>query len=186
MKARFCYRLGHERIYDHMMLDGLEDAYDTRKAMGVFSKKCIDKYQFSRKELDDFPLTSLTRAKKTNEDRTFSKEIVPITVKYTKETIEVIHDENALKAKPEKISHLKLAFKADGSVTAENSSSISDGAAAALILMGLSDAKKLNIRPMEKIVGHFTHAQEPTWFTTAPINTIQSFLGKIGWKKRRG
>lgn len=181
MKARFGYRMGHHQIYDHMMLDGLEDAYEKGTAMGVFAEKCVEKYHFSRKDLDDFATTSLLRAKKANEDGSFDAEIVPMTVKSGKETIEVKHDENALQAKPEKIPQLKPAFIPDGKITAANSSSISDGAAA-VVLMRLSEAKRLNLTPLAKIVGHFTYAQEPAWFTTAPISAIKGLLEKIHWK----
>ncbi|ACJ18380.1 acetyl-CoA C-acyltransferase [Coxiella burnetii] len=182
MKARFGYRLGHDRIYDHMMLDGLEDAYDKGKAMGVFAEKCVDKYQFTREALDKFAIESLLRAKKANENGSFAPEIVPITITHQRETLTVDHDENAMKANPEKIPQLKPVFKADGAVTAANSSSISDGAAA-VTLMRLSEAKRLNIQPLAKIIGHFTYAEDPSWFTTAPIGAIRGLLKKISWKK---
>lgn len=180
-KARFGYRMGHSQIYDHMMLDGLEDAYDKGKPMGYFAEKCVDKYGFSREELDKFAITSLMRAKKANEDGGFTAEIVPMTVKVGKESFEVRHDENALNAKPEKIPQLKPAFVPDGKVTAANSSSISDGAAA-LVLMRLSEAKRLKLKPLAKIVGHATYAQDPAWFTTAPISAIKNLLKKINWQ----
>ncbi|ABS77803.1 acetyl-CoA acetyltransferase [Coxiella burnetii] len=182
MKARFGYRLGHDRIYDHMMLDGLEDAYDKGKAMGVFAEKCVDKYQFTREALDKFAIESLLRAKKANENGSFAPEIVPITITHQRETLTVDHDENAMKANPEKIPQLKPVFKADGAITAANSSSISDGAAA-VTLMRLSEAKRLNIQPLAKIIGHFTYAEDPSWFTTAPIGAIRGLLKKISWKK---
>ena len=182
MKARFGYRLGHDRIYDHMMLDGLEDAYDKGKAMGVFAEKCVDKYQFTREALDKFAIESLLRAKKANENGSFAPEIVPIIITHQQETLTVEHDENAIKANPEKIPQLKPVFKADGVITAANSSSISDGAAA-VTLMRLSEAKKLNIYPLAKIIGHFTYAEDPSWFTTAPIGAIRGLLKKISWKK---
>lgn len=181
-KARFGYRLGHAEIYDHMMLDGLEDAYDKGKAMGIFAEQCVEKYKISREELDKFAIESLKRAKKANDYGNFLEEIVPITVKTRKETIEVRHDENAMKAKPEKIPNLRPAFKKGGKVTAANSSSISDGAAA-VVLMRASEAKKRNLQPLAKIVGHATHSQEPAWFTTAPIGAIQNLLKKINWRK---
>ncbi len=183
MKARFGYRLGHDRIYDHMMLDGLEDAYDKGKAMGVFAEKCVDKYQFTREALDKFAIESLLRAKKANENGSFAPEIVPITITHQRETLTVDHDENAMKANPEKIPQLKPVFKADGAVTAANSSSISDGAAA-VTLMRLSEAKRLNIQPLAKIIGHFTYAEDPSWFTTAPIGAIRGLLKKIYLEKR--
>ncbi len=181
MKARFGYRMGHNTVYDHMMLDGLEDAYDKGRPMGYFAEKCVEKYHFTRKAMDEFAIESLKRAKKANEDGTFTKEIVPVTVKMQKETVEVTKDENAMNAKPEKIPLLKPAFTENGTVTAANSSSISDGAAA-LVLMRLSEAKKMNVNPIAKIVGHYSHAQEPSWFTTAPIGAIKGLLEKIGWK----
>jgi acetyl-CoA C-acetyltransferase len=180
-KARFGYRMGHSQIYDHMMLDGLEDAYDKGKPMGYFAEKCVDKYHFTREALDEFAATSLMRAKKANMDGSFSAEIVPIDVKVGKETITALHDENAMNAKAEKIPQLKPAFVADGKITAANSSSISDGAAA-VVLMRLSEAKRLKLKPLAKIVGHATYAQEPAWFTTAPIGAIKNLLKKINWQ----
>ncbi|WP_423062313.1 acetyl-CoA C-acyltransferase [Candidiatus Paracoxiella cheracis] len=181
-KARFGYRLGHAEIYDHMMLDGLEDAYDKGKAMGVFAENCVEKYHATREAMDKFALESLHRAKKANEDGTFSEEIVPITIKTRTEDITVTQDENAMKANPEKIPKLRTAFKKEGKVTAANSSSISDGAAA-VVLMKASEAKKRHLKPLAKIVGHATHSQEPAWFTTAPIGAIQNLLQKINWNK---
>lgn len=181
-KARFGYRLGHAEIYDHMMLDGLEDAYDKGKAMGVFAENCVEKYHATREAMDKFAIESLHRAKKANEDGTFSEEIVPITVKTRTEDITVTQDENAMKANPEKIPKLRPAFKKEGKVTAANSSSISDGAAA-VVLMKASEAKKRHLKPLAKIVGHATHSQEPAWFTTAPIGAIQNLLQKINWNK---
>ncbi len=181
-KARFGYRLGHAEIYDHMMLDGLEDAYDKGKAMGVFAENCVEKYHATREAMDKFAIESLHRAKKANEDGTFSEEIVPITVKTRTEDITVTQDENAMKANLEKIPKLRPAFKKEGKVTAANSSSISDGAAA-VVLMKASEAKKRHLKPLAKIVGHATHSQEPAWFTTAPIGAIQNLLQKINWNK---
>lgn len=180
-KARFGYRMGHSQIYDHMMLDGLEDAYDKGKPMGYFAEKCVDQYHFTREALDDYATTSLQRAKKANMDGSFAAEIVPIDVKVGKETVTVLQDENAMHAKPEKIPQLKPAFVPTGKVTAANSSSISDGAAA-VVLMRLSEAKRLQLKPLAKIVGHFTYAQEPAWFTTAPVNAIKNLLKKINWQ----
>ena len=181
MKARFGYRLGHDQLFDHMMLDGLEDAYDKGKAMGVFAELCVDKYKFTREALDKFATVSLARAKKANQDGTFAAEIIPISIKQKKQTTQAIHDENALYANPEKIPQLTPAFKKGGAVTAANSSSISDGAAA-VTLMRLSEAQKLNLKPLAKIIGHFSHAQEPAWFTTAPIGAIKGLLHKINWQ----
>lgn len=165
-----------------MMLDGLEDAYDKGKAMGVFAENCVEKYHATREAMDEFAIESLHRAKKANEDGTFSEEIVPITVKTRTEDITVTQDENAMKANPEKIPKLRPAFKKEGKVTAANSSSISDGAAA-VVLMKASEAKKRHLKPLAKIVGHATHSQEPAWFTTAPIGAIQNLLQKINWNK---
>lgn len=181
-KARFGYRLGHAEIYDHMMLDGLEDAYDKGQAMGIFAEHCVEKYQTSREALDEFAIESLRRAKKANEDGSFAEEIVPVTVKTRKAEITVTQDEHAMNANPEKIPKLRPAFKKDGKVTAANSSSISDGAAA-VVLMKASTAEKHNVTPLAKIVGHFTHSQQPAWFTTAPIGAIQGLLHKINWHK---
>ena len=181
-KARFGHRIGHGKMLDHMMHDGLEDAYDQGRPMGYFAEQCVSKYKITRKAMDAFATTSLARAKKANEDSSFDEEIIPITVSDRIGDIDVRHDENPLKAKPEKISQLRPAFTKDGTITAANASSISDGAAA-VILMRKSKATALNIKPLATIVGHYSHAQEPAWFTTAPIAAIQGLLNKINWKK---
>ena len=181
-KARFGYRIGHATLMDHMMLDGLEDAYDKGKPMGYFAEQTVDKYKITRDAMDAFAIESLRRAKNANEDGTFAEEIVPITINTGKETMTVSQDETTMKANPEKIPHLRPAFKKDGTITAANSSSISDGAAA-LVLMKLSEAKKRHLTPLAKIVGHVTHAQEPQWFTTAPIGAINGLLKKVNWRK---
>lgn len=179
-KARFGYRLGKGEIFDHMMLDGLEDAYEEGKAMGIFGEQCVKKYSLTRQHQDDFARTSLLRAKKSD---SFNEEIVPVVLKTKKgESITLSLDEGPQNLEPEKISKLRPAFVNDGTgtITAANSSSISDGAAA-LILMPHDEAEKRNIKPLAKIIGHFTHAQDPAWFTTAPIYAIEGLLKKIGW-----
>lgn len=171
-----------DKKVSHMMLDGLEDAYDKGKPMGYFAELCVEKYNLSRKELDMFATASLNRAKKANEDGTFADEITPITITVDDKPIEITQDENAMKANPEKIPQLRPVFSENGKITAANSSSISDGAAA-VVLMRESEAKRKNLRPLAKIIGHFTHSQEPAWFTTAPIGAIEGLLKKINWEK---
>ncbi|OGT54030.1 MAG: acetyl-CoA acetyltransferase [Gammaproteobacteria bacterium RIFCSPHIGHO2_12_FULL_41_15] len=171
-KARFGYRIGHAEIFDHMMLDGLEDAYDKGKPMGFFAEQCATQYGITRKAMDEFAALSLHRAKKANEDGTFLQEIVAVDG--------VTQDEHAMHAKPEKMAQLKPAFVKDGSVTAANSSAISDGAAA-LVLMPRSQAQKYHLTPLATLIGHYSHAQKPSEFTTAPIEAIQGLLKKINW-----
>lgn len=173
LKARGGYRMGHAQMFDHMFLDGLEDAYDKGKLMGVFAEMCATEYQFSRKAQDDFALNSLARAQQAIKENYFAAEVVPFK--------EQMHDELPGKAKPEKIPQLKPAFKENGTVTAANSSAISDGASAHL-LMRLSQAHKLGLKPLAKIVAHATHAQAPSWFTTAPIKAISNVLLKSKWQ----
>lgn len=180
-KARFGYRLGDATLVDHMMRDGLEDAYAPGKSMGVLAEKCVDQYHFSREALDAFALESLTRAKKANETGLFKAEMVPVKINGGKAEIEISQDENPFKAKPEKIPHLKPAFVADGKITAANASSISDGAAA-VILMKATDAKKQNQTILATIKAQATHSQEPAWFTTAPIEAIKKVCEKANWK----
>jgi len=180
-KGRFGHRLGHGKMLDHMMLDGLEDAYEPGKAMGVFAEKCVNRYNFSREELDQFAVESLNRAKKANEDGSFKEEIVPVKVIERKTEITVEQDENPFKAKPEKIPQLKPAFVKDGKVTAANSSSISDGAAA-VILTTTENAKAEKLEILATIKAHATHSQEPEWFTIAPIEAIKKVCEKAGWK----
>lgn len=181
-KARAGYRMGHQKVIDHMFFDGLEDAYQKGKLMGVFAESCAEQYKFSRKQQDDFALDSLKRARKAAKDNIFAKEIVPVTFLDKKgETIVVSEDDGPKFADPIKIPKLKPAFSENGTVTAANSSSISDGAAA-LLLMRQSKAKELGITPIAKIIAHSTHSQEPDWFTTAPISAIQKLLDKTGWK----
>jgi len=179
-KARAGYRMGHGQIYDHMFLDGLEDAYEKGRLMGSFAEECADKYQFSRAAQDQFAIASTTRAKAANSDGSFAWEIAPVTVSGKKGDTLFDKDEQPFKAQLDKIPNLKPAFRKDGTVTAANSSSISDGAAA-LVLMRRSTADKLGLAPLASIVGHATHAQEPGWFTTAPVGAIQKLLARTGW-----
>ena len=182
-RARQGYRLGHGgAVKDHMFLDGLEDAYDQGKLMGCFAEDTPTKYQFTREAQDDFAIESLNRAKTAIEDGSFKGEIEAVTVKTRKGDAVVEQDEQPLKADIEKIRKLKPAFAADGTVTPANSSSISDGGAA-LVLMRLSEAEKRALTPLAVIHGHATHAQEPAWFTTAPIGAVEKLLDKTGWDK---
>lgn len=179
-KARGGYRMGHGRVVDHMFLDGLEDAYDKGRLMGTFAEDTARHYQFSREAQDNFAIESLTRASKAIEDGSFEEEIAPVTVKGRKEDITVKLDEQPRKANLDKIPSLRPAFHPEGTVTAANSSSISDGAAA-LVLTRLSEAEKRGLTPIAKIVGHATHAQEPAWFTTAPVGAMKKLFEKTGW-----
>jgi acetyl-CoA C-acetyltransferase len=163
-----------------MALDGLEDAYKRGTAMGVFAEDCAAKYSFTREQQDAFSLESLRRARAATEDGSFKWEIAPVTIKGSKGDTIVDIDEAPTKARPEKIPNLKPAFKKDGTVTAANSSSISDGAAA-MVLMRESTAKKLGVIPLARIVGHSQHSQEPGWFTTAPVSALQKLFAKTGW-----
>ncbi|QQG37258.1 MAG: acetyl-CoA C-acyltransferase [Micavibrio aeruginosavorus] len=175
-KARGGYRMGHGQIMDHMFLDGLEDAYDKGKLMGVFAELCADKYRFTREAQDEFAVESLKRAQKAD----FSAEIAPVTVKVGKEEKRIFIDEQPGKAKFEKIPTLKPAFRSDGTVTAANASSISDGAAA-LVLMKRSQAQERGAKILATIRGHSTCAQEPSWFTTAPVGALKTLAAKTGW-----
>lgn len=175
-KARGGYRMGHGQIIDHMFLDGLEDAYDKGKLMGVFAELCAGEYQFSREAQDAFAIESLKRAQVAD----FSAEIAPVTVKVGKEEKQITIDEQPGKARLDKIPTLKPAFRPDGTVTAANASSISDGAAA-LVLMRRSVAEKSGSRILATIKGHATHAQDPAWFTTAPVGALKALSQKTGW-----
>lgn len=175
-KARGGYRLGHGKVVDHMFLDGLEDAYDRGKLMGVFAEDTAQHYQFTRVQQDEFALTSLTRAQKAD----FSAEIVPILLKDKKGEITIAADESPRTAKPDKIPTLKPAFREGGTVTAANSSSISDGAAA-VVMMRRSMADKLGCPVLATIKAHTSHAQQPAWFTTAPVGAIKKAFDKTGW-----
>jgi acetyl-CoA C-acetyltransferase len=181
LKGREGYRFGHSTVYDHMALDGLEDAYDKGKAMGVFAEDCAAKYNFSREAQDAFSLESLRRARKATEDGSFKWEIAPVTVSGRKGDVIVDTDEAPTKAMPEKIPTLKAAFRKDGTITAATSASISDGAAA-MVLMRQSTATKLGLKPIVRIVAHAQHSQEPGWFTTAPVGALKTLFKKTGWK----
>jgi len=180
LKGRSGMRIGHDRIYDHMMLDGLEDAYEPGRAMGTFGEDCAAKYQFSREAQDAFAVASVQRAKAATESGAFAAEITPVTVKGRAGDTVVSIDEGPGKVKLDKIPTLKPAFKKDGTITAASSSSINDGAAA-LVMMRESTATKLGLKPLARIVAHAMHAQEPNWFTTAPVGAAQKALAKAGW-----
>ena len=180
--ARSGMRMGHGQLKDHMFLDGLEDAYDKGTLMGVYAENTAEAYQFTRDAQDEFSITSLKRALLASENGYFSDEIVPITVQSRKAKTVIKSDEQPRNARPEKIPELKPAFREHGTVTAANSSSISDGAAA-LILVRRSEAEKQGLTPLAAILGHATHAQDPEWFTTAPIEAINKVLEKASWNK---
>ena len=180
-KARGGYRLGHGRTLDHMFLDGLEDAYDKGRLMGTFAEECADHYKFTRDDQDAFALASLDRARRAIEGGKFKGEIAAVAIKGRGGDTVVDTDEQPLKARPDKIPTLKPAFRVDGTVTAANSSSISDGAAA-LVLMRRSEADRRGLKPLAVIRGHATHAQAPAWFTTAPVKAIGNLLAKLDWR----
>jgi acetyl-CoA C-acetyltransferase len=183
-KARGGYRLGHGQVLDHMFFDGLEDRYSEEtkgRLMGTFAEECAGHYSFSREAQDAFAMASTTRAQQAIKDGLFKWEVAPVTVSGRKGDVVVENDEQPLKAQPEKIPTLKPAFSKTGTVTAANSSSISDGAAA-LVLMRRSTADKLGLKPLATILAHATHAQEPKWFTTAPVGAMQKVLDKAGWQ----
>jgi acetyl-CoA C-acetyltransferase len=180
LKGRSGIRIGHDRIHDHMMLDGLEDAYEPGRAMGTFGEQCADKYQFTREAQDAFAIASVQRAKAATESGAFKAEITPVTVKTRSGEVIVAIDEGPGKVKLDKISSLKPAFKKDGTITAASSSSINDGAAA-LVLARASTAQAMGANPIARIVGHATFAQSPEWFTTAPVGAVQKLLKNIGW-----
>jgi acetyl-CoA C-acetyltransferase len=180
-KMRSGARLGHAEVKDHMFLDGLEDAYDKGRLMGTFAEDTAQHYQFTRDVQDAFATESLKRAKRANEDGSFAKEVAPVIVPGRSGTIEVLRDEQPFTADPAKISKLKPAFRSGGTVTAANSSSISDGAAA-LVLMRASEAKRRKLAPVARIMGVSSVAQAPAWFTTAPVAAIKSLLEHVGWK----
>ncbi|SDI16657.1 acetyl-CoA C-acyltransferase [Pseudomonas panipatensis] len=179
-RARSGYRMGHGRVLDHMFLDGLEDAYDKGRLMGTFAEDCAEAYGFTRQQQDDFAIASLSRAQKAMAEGRFAAEVVPVTVKAGKETREVSQDEQPPKARLDKISTLKPAFREGGTVTAANSSSISDGAAA-LVLMRLSEAERRGLTPLAAIRGHASYADAPNLFPTAPVGAIQRLLQRSGW-----
>jgi acetyl-CoA C-acetyltransferase len=182
-KARGGYRYGHAQMYDHMALDGLEDAYEKGTPMGVYAERTAEKYGFTRAQQDEFAIASLTRAKKANEDGSFALEMTPVEVAGKAGTEKISRDESPFKANPDKIPTLKPVFKKDGTVTAANSSSISDGAAAA-ILMSQSEAAKRGVKPIARILGHASHARLPGEFTVAPVHAIAALLDRVGWKAR--
>jgi len=179
-KSRGGYRMGHQTVQDHMFLDGLEDAYDRGRLMGTFAEDCAAKMTFTREAQDAFAIASLARALAANNDGTFAWEIAPVTVAGKKGEVVISHDEQPAKASPDKIPTLKPAFRKEGTVTAANSSSISDGAAA-LVLMRRSTAEKRGLKPLAVILAHATHAQEPGWFTTAPVGAIAKVYAQTGW-----
>jgi acetyl-CoA C-acetyltransferase len=181
MFARKGVRYGAAQMYDHMALDGLEDAYERGKAMGVFAEQCVAKYQFSREAQDAFAIASTQRSKQANEDGSFDWEMAPVAIAGKGGETLVKHDEQPFKAKLDKIPGLKPAFKKDGTITAANASSISDGAAA-LVLMRESTAKSMGLAPLARIAAHAVHAQAPEWFTTAPVGAIDKVLKKTGWQ----
>ena len=180
MFARKGIKYGAAQLFDHMAMDGLEDAYERGKAMGVFAEQCVDKYAFSRALQDEFAITSTTRARQANEDGSFAWEMSPVTVPGKAGDTVVSQDEQPRKAKLDKIAGLKPAFKKDGTITAANASSISDGAAA-LVLMRESTARQMGATPIARIVAHAVYAQAPQWFATAPAGAIHKVLRQAGW-----
>ena len=180
LKGRSGMRIGHDRIYDHMMLDGLEDAYEPGRTMGTFGEECAAKYQFSRDAQDAFATASVERAKAATASGAFAAEIAPVSVKGRAGETVVSIDEGPGKIKVDKIPALKPAFKKDGTITAASSSSINDGAAA-LVMVRASTASRLGARPLARIVAHAMHAQAPNWFTTAPVGATHKLLAKAGW-----
>jgi acetyl-CoA C-acetyltransferase len=181
MKARAGYRLGHGDVKDHMILDGLEDAYEHR-LMGYFAESTASRYHFSRNQQDEFTIRSLTRALQAQKDNSFAEEIVPVVVVERKGEVTVTQDEGPDEKKLAKIPNLRPVFKEDGTVTAANSSSISDGAAS-LILMTANQAKKYGLQALARVIAHASHSQAPQWFTTAPIEAIRKVLTKAGWQQ---
>ena len=180
-KGRGGYRMGHDKVYDHMMLDGLEDAYEPGRSMGTFGEDCAARYHFTREQQDAFATASVRRAQAAIESGAFQAEITPVTVKERKGERVVDTDEGPGRIKLDNIPKLKPAFKKDGTVTAASSSSINDGAAA-MVLMRESTARRLGCRPLARIASHATHAQEPEWFSTAPIGATEKALAKAGWQ----
>ena len=179
-KARGGYRIGHDRMFDHMMLDGLEDAYEAGRSMGTFGEDCAAKYSFTREQQDQFAITSVQRAQAGIKSGAFALEITPVTVKGRAGDTVISTDEAPAKVKLEKINSLKPVFKKDGTITAASSSSISDGAAA-LVMMRASTAAKLGCKPLARVHSHAVHAQEPNWFATAPVGAVNKVLAKSGW-----
>ena len=180
LKGRSGIRIGHDRVMDHMMLDGLEDAYEAGRSMGTFGEDCAAKYSFSREAQDAFATASVQRAQAATTSGAFAAEITPVTVKGRAGDTVISVDEGPGKARLDKIASLKPAFKKDGTITAASSSSINDGAAA-LVMMRGATATKLGAKPLARIVAHAVHAQEPNWFATAPLGAVQKVLAKSGW-----
>lgn len=181
-KARSGYRLGHGELKDHMFLDGLEDAYNKGQLMGRFAEATARKYDFKREHLDEFATRSMTRALQAQKDQSFNDEITPVAISTRTGEMVITQDETPDEKKLAKITQLKPAFDANGSITAANSSSISDGAAS-LILMNAETAQKMHIKPLARIVAHASHANAPEWFTTAPVEAIRKVLQKAQWHK---
>ena len=180
-KGRGGYRMGHDKIYDHMMLDGLEDAYEAGRSMGTFGEDCAAKYNFTREQQDAFAIASVQRAQTASTDGSFAAEIAPVTIKDRQGERVVAVDEGPGKINTDKIRDLRTAFKKEGgTITAASSSSINDGAAA-LVLMRESRAAQLGCQPLARIVAHATHAQAPNWFTTAPVFAMQKLFASAGW-----
>lgn len=179
-RARGGYRMGHGKVLDHMFLDGLEDAYDKGRLMGTFAEDCAQAYGFTREQQDAFAIASLTRAQKAMREGRFAAEIVPVQARCGREWMTVSEDEQPPKARMDKIPGLKPAFREGGTVTAANASSISDGAAA-LLLMRLEEAEKRGLQPLARIAGHASFAHAPNLFTTAPVGSIQRLLARTGW-----
>jgi acetyl-CoA C-acetyltransferase len=182
-KARAGLRLGHNQVLDHMFLDGLEDAYDKGRLMGTFAEDTAAKYGFTREEQDAFAVASLQRAQRANTQGLFAWEVIPMAIKAGKDVKFVESDEAPFKANFEKIPTLKPAFREGGTVTAANSSSISDGAAA-LVMMRRSEAEKRGLAPLATVIAHATHSQQPAWFTTAPVGALRKLFDKTGWSPR--
>ncbi|HPE32502.1 MAG TPA: acetyl-CoA C-acyltransferase [Parvularculaceae bacterium] len=176
-------KYGHGQIFDHMALDGLEDAYDRGRAMGVFAEKCAREWQFSREDQDEYSMRSVTRAQDAIKNGSFKDEIVPFEIETRKGKVTVSDDEKPGQVDATKIPSLRAAFEKDGTVTAGNASAISDGAAA-LVMMRASEAEKRGLTPVARILAHSTHAQEPDWFTTAPVEAIRKVLDKAGWSAK--
>ncbi len=180
-KARAGYRLGHGQVIDHMFFDGLEDAYDKGKLMGHFAENCADKYTFTREQQDAFAIESLERARRASENGDFDAEITPVEISTRKGDETINQDEQPFATNKDKVPNLKPAFKKDGTVTAANASSISDGAAA-VVLMPLSEAERRGLTPLAKISGHAGHSHEPSWFTTAPVGAMQKLHSALDWQ----
>ncbi|WP_295550952.1 acetyl-CoA C-acyltransferase [uncultured Pseudacidovorax sp.] len=181
LKGRGGYRMGHDRIFDHMMLDGLEDAYQPGRSMGTFGEDCAAKYRFTREQQDAFAIASVQRAQHASRDGLFKAEIAPVTVKGRGGETVIALDEGPGKVKLDKIPTLKPAFKKDGgTITAASSSSINDGAAA-LVMSTEAHAKKIGAKPIARLVAHATHAQQPEWFSTAPVGAVHKLFTKTGW-----